>query len=215
MKYRLLDLFSGAGGCARGYADAGFEVVGVDIMPQPHYPYEFHLADALTYPLDGFDVIHASPPCQGYSITRNLPNSKEYPLLIEATRSRLVASGKPWVIENVMGSPMGHFLLLCGTYFGLKVYRHRQFETSMLIFAPGQCQHPSHLLPDFYTIFGDTIRGSKKFGRRKAHIADGRAAMGIEWMTTTELSQAIPPAYTRWIGDQLIGYLIEESKVPA
>lgn len=211
-KPRLLDLFSGAGGAAKGYMDAGFYVVGVDIHPQPHYiGDEFHQADALTFPLDGFDVIHASPPCQGYSVAKNLPNSKgDYPLLIGTVRERLLAAGKPWIIENVVGSPMGHFVMLCGTHFGLKVYRHRQFETSELIFSPGWCCHPRALLPGYYTVFGKSVCGGKLHGRQKARVADGRAAMGIDWMTIAELSQAIPPAYTEYIGRQLLSVLYQQ-----
>ena len=131
---RLLDLFCGAGGASKGYADAGFDdIVGVDNKPQPHYPFEFVLADAMTYPLEGFDAIHASPPCQGYSIMRNLPwlRDKVYPLLIEPTLERLAAAGVPYVIENVMGA---RYVLdgnwLCGGMFGLPFYRHRVFATN-------------------------------------------------------------------------------------
>src|SRR3989304_5094805 len=108
MKPKLLDLFCGAGGAAMGYHRAGFDVVGVDIKPQPHYPFEFHQADAMTWPLDGFDAIHASPPCPGSSRLRRLPwlKGREWPLLIPGVRRRLVAAGVPWVIENVMDAPL-------------------------------------------------------------------------------------------------------------
>ena len=114
-KPRLLDLFSGAGGAAMGYHRAGFEVVGVDIKPQPHYPFEFHQADALTFPLDGFDAIHASPPCQAYSTMTRKPS--DHPDLYAPTRSRLVATGLPYVIENVIGAPYTHGFVLCGSMF--------------------------------------------------------------------------------------------------
>jgi DNA (cytosine-5)-methyltransferase 1 len=104
VKPRLLDLFCGAGGCSVGYHRAGFEVVGVDINPQPNYPYEFHQADAMTYPLDGFDAIHASPPCQAHSAMSVMWNAREHPDLVAATRARLVATGLPYVIENVASS---------------------------------------------------------------------------------------------------------------
>jgi len=212
-KPRLLDLFCGAGGCAMGYHQAGFEVVGVDINPQPHYPFAFVQADALTYPLQGFDVIHASPPCQGYSrsrhIVRTVDHRKEHPMLIDIVRNRLRQTDLPWIIENVQYAPMPHFLMLCGTQFGLKMYRHRQFESSHLLMSPGRCQHPHELLPGYMCIYGHHCRG-RQIGKTGNHyklfpVAEGRIAMGIDWhMTQNELSQAIPPAYTRWIGTQLI-----------
>src|SRR3989304_1640190 len=108
-KPRLLDLFCGAGGAAMGYHRAGFEVVGVDINPQKHYPFEFHQADAMTYPLDGFDAIHASPPCQHYSVTKSAPNcdGSKHPDLLPSTRARLLKQKAPWVVENVVGAPFG------------------------------------------------------------------------------------------------------------
>src|SRR5512146_881208 len=120
---RLLDLFCGAGGAAMGYHRACFEVVGVDINPQPHYPFEFHQADALTYPLDGFDVIHASPPCQDYTIASlyHRMNGKTYPDLIEPTRKHLMRSSSVWVMENVPGAPLINPIMLCGSMFGLEV----------------------------------------------------------------------------------------------
>ena len=149
MTPRLLDLFCGAGGAAMGYHRAGFEVVGVDIKPQPHYPFEFHQADALTYPLDGSDAYHASPPCQGYSIMRHLPwlKNKEYPLLISPIRERLSSTCKPYVIENVVGAQKIAKMQagwLCGGMFGLNFYRHRLFETTFFWFQPG---HPKHQQP--------------------------------------------------------------------
>ena len=212
-KPRLLDLFCGAGGAAMGYYRAGFEVVGVDINPQPHYPFEFHQADALTYPLEGFDVIHASPPCQAYSLSTlyHRQHGKEYPKLLDATRARLIASGTPWVIENVMGAPMQAATLLCGSMFGLRVVRHRQFESPWLDgMAPFSCRH------DYisYTVCGN---GTPSWQRRRAgrnqSVAECRAAMGIDWMTRKELSQAIPPAYTEWIGRQLLAVIRTRSEV--
>lgn len=157
---RLLDLFCGAGGAARGYQQAGFYVVGVDNKPQPRYVGdEFIQADAMTFPLDGFDAIHASPPCQGYSIMRNLPwlRDKEYPMLIEPMRERLKAAGVPWVIENVMGAklPAGW---LCGGMFGLPFYRHRAFESSFFWLQPA---HPRHR---------GTVRNGRTLGARARDI---------------------------------------------
>ena len=151
MKPRLLDLFCGAGGAGMGYSWAGFDVVGVDVNPQPNYPFEFHQADALAYPLDGFDAIHASPPCQAYSRLRRMRPGKYYPDLVEATRARLVAADRPYAIENVPGAPLLSPLLLCGEYFGLgamcdggwrPLRRHRLFETRQLIMGGGCCLRP-------------------------------------------------------------------------
>src|SRR3990167_5832997 len=142
MAMRLLDLFCGAGGAAMGYHRAGFDVVGVDINPQPRYPFEFHQADALTFPLDGFDAIHASPPCQAYTAMRRLGKNagSNAPELVDPIRSRLVGSGVPWVMENVVGSPLLNPLMLCGSSFGLGVQRHRLFEGSHLVFGL-PCRH--------------------------------------------------------------------------
>ena len=177
---RLLDLFCGAGGAAFGYHRAGFdEIVGVDIAPQPRYPFEFVQADALEYVADHgyeFDAIHASPPCQGYSIMHNLPwlRGKEYPLLILPTIEMLEGLGKPYVVENVMGARHGSKTLkkrgleahglkagwLCGTMFGLPFYRHRLFATNWLWLAPGHPKHELNLHPrsERY-IYGGTVRG--------------------------------------------------------
>jgi DNA (cytosine-5)-methyltransferase 1 len=201
----LLDLFCGAGGCAKGYHDAGFEVVGVDIKPQPHYPYEFHQADALTYPLNGFDVIHASPPCQAYSAStfEHRKKGNVYPDLLNIVRKRLLVNGKPWIIENVIGAPVQHGMILCGSQFGLKVRRHRYFETSLFLFAPGPCRH----IDDAISIFGH-CRESRIQGYRINHtLKEAQDAMGIDWMNQRELTQAIPPAYTRWIGLQFMDLL--------
>ena len=135
MTYKLFDCFSGAGGKAMGYHRAGFEVVGVDIAMQKNYPFEFHQADALEYLQEHgheFDAIHASPPCQAYSVTYSLPNVGEYPELIEPIRELLISSGKPYVIENVPGAPLINPVELCGSMFGLNVIRHRRFETGRL-----------------------------------------------------------------------------------
>ena len=142
-KPRLLDLFCGAGGAAMGYARAGFEVIGVDIKPQPHYPFEFILTDVLGIALayfGGFDAIHASPPCQAYSALRRLGKQGARPELIEKVRYRLAYSKVPYVIENVVGAPLIAPIRLCGSSFGLKVQRHRLFECSFAMLAP-PCQH--------------------------------------------------------------------------
>lgn len=230
---RLLDLFCGAGGAAMGYHRAGFEVVGVDINPQPHYPFEFHQADAMTYPLDGFDAIHASPPCQAYTLMRHMGKraGEDAPDLVAAIRARLVSGAPPWVMENVVGSPLENPLVLCGSAFGLGVRRHRLFESSHLIFrapcnhAPGSWPvavwgdgQPSrrearreHRGP--IAVYGDhpedsaihrADNDSPGLTRRAATLQVARDAMGIDWMEWREITQAIPPAYTEWIGRQLI-----------
>ena len=201
---RLLDLFCGAGGAAMGYHRAGFEVVGVDIKPQPRYPFEFHQADALEYcSAHGreFDAVHASPPCQGYSRLRHLPwlCGREYPLLIPVTRLALQATGKMYVIENVADSPLDG-ALLCGAALGLSISRHRRFESNVLLLFP-PC--PGH------SVLFHGGENMKKYGQGAGvtGLADGqdpREALGIDWMTGRELRQAIPPAYTEYIGRQLI-----------
>ena len=215
----LLDLFCGAGGAAMGYHRAGFEVVGVDINPQPRYPFTFRQADALTYPLDGFDAIHASPPCQEYSATKAFRLitgiTNEHPRLVDAMYTRLRSSGVPWIIENVAGAPMPDAIELCGSMFGLLTIRHRWFAGSHLLWTPGRCQHG----PGSYNVIGDKVRGYGAFATGKVYLcadgakrtresyqrkAVGQAALGIDWMTVPEMSQAIPPAYTEWLGRQLI-----------
>jgi DNA (cytosine-5)-methyltransferase 1 len=197
-KPRLLDLFCGAGGVAVGYAKAGFEVVGVDILRQPHYPFSFVQADAVLFPLDGFDVVHASPPCQRYSICQNfLQRIEAYPDLVPVMRRRLLQWGGLWVIENVPGAPMEHGVVLCGSMFGLGVLRHRYFESSVLLFPPGSCHHAGSVKDGTYiSVFG---KGGRGFTRER-----GSQAMGIDWMTIEEMRQAIPPAYTEWLGQQLL-----------
>jgi len=208
---RILDLFCGAGGAAKGYSMAGFVVVGVDIKPQKTYPFEFHEADAMTYPLDGFDVIHASPPCQAYSqICRNMGTSSQHPDLVAKVRSRLMQSRANWIIENVVGSPLQFPVTLCGTMFGLKskgglwLRRHRGFETSWPILAPS-CEHPK--TPSIGVYGNGTNSHHRKRLGRNIRTEEQREAMGIDWMARKELSQAIPPAYTEWIGKQLLKWL--------
>lgn len=207
---RLLDLYCGAGGAAMGYHRAGFEVIGVDIQRQPHYPFEFHQADALTFPLDGFDAIHASPPCQAYSAATREPS--KHPDLYAPTRDRLVASGLPYVIENVIGAPYGHGIVLCGSMFRLEadgewLQRHRNFETSWLMWQP-QCQHRKDQRA--ITITGQAyLNETRTVGRhsRQGTFDLCQRLMQIDWMTRKELAQAIPPAYTEWIGRQLMNLL--------
>ena len=211
MKPRLLDLYCCAGGAAMGYHRAGFEVVGVDNKPQPHYPFEFHQADALTYPLKGFDAYHASPPCQGY-IQRNKNLDTKWPKLIEPTRERL--KGYMYVIENVEGSPLINPLTLCGTMFGLPLRRHRLFESNpQIYFPPTQCNHWGTVAHgQFAAVYARGGKGPRHgAGIREAGPVAGAPtwedAMVIDWMTVKELSQAIPPAYTEYIGKELMKVL--------
>ncbi len=210
---RLLDLFCGAGGAAMGYDRAGFEVVGVDIKPQPHYPFEFHQADALEYPLDGFDVIHASPPCQAYSIaTARLGTQERHPDMVATTRSLL--EGHTYVIENVPGAPLVEPMMLCGSAFGLRVRRHRLFESNVFLMSAGGCVHGWW---DWRYGPMETRSGTRTATRvvtqgwiKKSHgatLQEHQEASGIDWMTPAEMSQAIPPAYTEFIGAQLLEHL--------
>lgn len=216
MRPRLLDLFCGAGGAAVGYHRAGFDVVGVDIKPQPRFPFEFHQADALEYldPWAGlyatFEVIHASPPCQGFSDLRSMYNAKAHPDLLAPTRTRLLATGLPYVIENVEGAPMSNYIVLCGTMFGLgwqdaELRRHRCFELSHVPLMVSQCQHRRRRVIGVYGGHGRDRR--RKVNTQDYPTSARREAMGIDWMTSAELSQSIPPAYTEWIGRQLLASL--------
>lgn len=204
-KLKLLDLFCGAGGAAMGYYRAGFEVVGVDIKPQPHFPFEFHQADALTYPLEGFDVYHASPPCQAMSVTQNFWNARhDHPLLILPTRERLSTTGKPFVIENVSNAKpyllMDQTIKLIGKMFGLKTIRMRYFECHGFY-----CLTPQGgiTLPGVYS----WVQGHGAQCIAAQQPQRWPEAMGIDWMTKEELTQAIPPAYTEYIGKYLIRIL--------
>lgn len=210
---RLLDLFCCAGGAAMGYHRAGFDVVGVDIDPQPNYPFEFHQGDALEYLSSHwheFDAIHASPPCQGYTTMSNKHREAQakWPRLIEPTRSALASTGLPYVIENVAGARrhMRNAVKLSGGMFGLGVDRPRLFESNL------QLEVPDFRRPDpVIGVYGRAHDGRRLWSRadgtelRAARtLMEGRLAMGIGWMTWPELTEAIPPAYTEFIGAQLI-----------
>lgn len=222
MRPLLLDLFCGAGGAAVGYHRAGFRVIGVDTNPQPNYPFEFYQADALEVLGYGgqwvsqFQAVHASPPCQRYSaMSACRPGlSAQYPDLIGPTRDLLTGPGwmnTPYVIENVpraakwMKSP----ITLCGQMFGLNLYRHRLFESNTHLWQP---EHPKHV-----------ITGSKaghwepgtimSISGHVSPIAEAKRAMGIDWMSRNELAESIPPAYTEYIGHQLIAAIEEVEDV--
>lgn len=207
---RLLDLFCGAGGAGMGYHRAGFEVVGVDIKPQPDYPFEFHQADAMDYPLDGFDVIHASPPCQDHSVTRHQYEPLGTAWVLDATIRRLKDSGRTWVVENVAGPTVemaGWWFTLCGTMFGLNLRRHRRFGSSALFLAPA-CDHDSFPLAISgvgHNEQGHVYRKYAERGLKPPGFAERRAIMEVPWITNREaMAQVVPPAYSEWIGRQLV-----------
>lgn len=216
---RLLDLFCCAGGAARGYADAGFEIVGVDIDPQPRYPFAFIQADCLSLDqrfLRSFDAIHASPPCQFATLLKHAPGGKDHANLIPATRAMLQASGRPYVIENVEPARphLRDPVMLCGTMFGLQTQghdlrRHRLFETNWTLTPPCDCRHDPGR-PTVGVYGGHARRRSAKHGGRGTrdawqggHRQAMGEAMGMDWATCSEMSEAIPPAYTKHVGRQL------------
>lgn len=204
-KPRLLDLFCCEGGAGKGYADAGFEVVGVDINPQPRYPFEFHQGDALEYlRLHGheFDAIHASPPCQAYTKARKLQGNSHVEL-IEPVRELLIALGKPYCIENVPGAPLRNPITLCGTMFGLNTIRHRLFECNPVCWFPPMGCH--HTRPN--AKMGRKPNREKEYIQVVGHFSDvpfAREAMQMPWASQYGLAQAIPPAFTRFIGQHLL-----------
>jgi DNA (cytosine-5)-methyltransferase 1 len=237
--YRILDTFCKAGGCSEGYRQAGFEVVGVDIEPQKNYPFEFHQADALEYikaHWQEFDAIHASPPCQKHSAMtkgRWQDRLKEHIDLVGPTRKLLKEIGLPYVIENVPGAPLINPIVLCGTMFGLQtkygsqLRRHRLFETSFFVGLTPPCNHKSgsvigvygggqhperRKMPATVNVYGNAGGYSKRDKKYGFSTQDRRDAMGIQWMTGKELSQAIPPAYTKFIGEYLMKHLKERNE---
>ncbi len=209
-KPRLLDLCSGAGGAAVGYHRAGFEVVGVDIAPQPRFPFEFHQADALHYLAEHwreYDAVHISCPCQRFSaMSACRPGLSEgYPDLIAASRGLLDLTGLPYVMENVPQSPLRPDVVLCGHMFGMELYRHRVFEANWPTQEP---MHVPHTLPASKA--GHWKPGTiMSISGHVSPIAKAREVMGIDWMTRDELAESIPPAYTEEIGQQLMGHLAE------
>lgn len=206
-----LDLFCCAGGASDGLRRAGYEVIGVDIAPQAHYPFRFYQADALIFPLDGYDFIWASPPCQGYTAMRHAPGTRGAPLLIDAVRARLQETSIPWCIENVEQAAwaMRNPITLCGSMFalgaqGCRTQRHRLFECSFPITQPA-CRHDDSPVIGIYG--GHARRRAASAGGRGTrdewiggHRAAAAEALGIDWMTLGEMSEAIPPAYAEFIG---------------
>jgi DNA (cytosine-5)-methyltransferase 1 len=213
---KLLDLFCGAGGAASGYHRAGFEVTGVDLYPQPRFPFKnFYRADAMEFPLDGFDAIHASPPCQAYSRAMKHLTSG-YPMLIDAMLERLEHCKVPWVVENVPGSPLpegptlfgDEGLVLCGSMFGLRIQRHRLFQTSFPLAPPALCDHSQECMNPhnsgarrkWRSILGDGVPIERTW----------RDEMGVGWMDSHEGRESIPPVYTEYIGRHIMEILRTE-----
>lgn len=219
----LLDLYCGAGGAAMGYYRAGFDVIGVDINPQPNYPFAHYRADAITFlnelihgrqsenpwafPWRLVAAIHASPPCQAScNLTKGTNAGREYPQLIPQTRELLAQTGLPTVIENVQGAEIRRDLTLCGEMFGLDVIRHRYFECSFPVAQPEHVKHRGRVRGwrhgqyfdgPYVAVYGD--------GGGKGSVSEWQAAMGIDWTDVRlEIAEAIPPAYTEYVGSQLM-----------
>lgn len=220
MKPRALDLFCGAGGATKGLQRAGFHVTGVDIKPQPRYCGDvFIQADAMTYPLEGFDFIWASPPCQAYCALRHMYPLKQYADLVAPVRDRLrTGPVLAWVIENVPGAPLVSPVQMCGSAFALRVRRHRLFEATFDL-RERRCCHRWQGRP--IDVSGT---GGRRINRRPddhggntnkpRNLKEARAAIGIDWMTRYELSQAIPPAYSEFIGKQAMKFLTLQEREP-
>jgi DNA (cytosine-5)-methyltransferase 1 len=193
-----------------GYHRAGFDVVGIDINPQPHYPFEFHQADALEYLSEHwreFDAIHASPVCKLFSSLQAIWK-RDHPDFITPLRPILHDIGKPYIIENVEGAPLKNPVMLCGTMFGLRLFRHRLFESNVMLMTP---HHAPHVRLGLFA--GRTSRAPEHENQvysiygHFSGVAGARKAMGCEWMNQDELAQAIPPAYTEFLGKQLLQYV--------
>lgn len=221
---RILDLFCGAGGAAMGLHRAfpEAEIIGVDIAPQPRYPFTFVQSNAMTCPIEGFDFIWASPPCQHYCAMKVMRNARKHPDLVGKVRERLALNDRPYVIENVFGAPLNDPLMLCGSHFGLtsngfQLRRHRYFESNWKLAGGWCCNHAQKTLG----IYGDKVRD---IAQEKRHYTKPKAtrgkpigvvlpqkwgfeAMGIDWMNIKELSGAIPPVYSEYIGKQFLASL--------
>ncbi|MGN6128494.1 MAG: hypothetical protein ACTHON_18200 [Humibacter sp.] len=209
----MLDLFCCQGGAAAGYAAAGFEVVGIDLNPQPRYPYPFIQANALDcsrWTFADFDFVHASPPCQHDSDTQRIMRGT-HPDLIADVRCMLDRSGRPYVIENVRGAvpKLRNPVMLCGSMFGMETYRHRYFETGggFRLTAP---EHPAHTAPQ--TKMGRAIKPGEfgQFIGNFSGVDHARKVMGVPWMNRDGIRECIPPAYTEWIGR---GFLAQRKEV--
>jgi len=214
MKYRLLDLYCGGGGASYGYELAGWEVVGVDIMPQPKYRGQFIQADAIEYVREHyreFNAVHASPPCQAYSMAsmQFRKAGKKYPDSIAGTRQELIKTGLPYIIESVPGSPLVDPVELCGAMFGMRTYRHRLFESNIELKVPF---HPEHIARN--AKMGRPPKDDE-FIQYMGHFSGVRLVQqmtGLTWLGQKELAQSIPPQYTEYIGRQLLSNLVCETR---
>lgn len=217
---RLLDLFCCAGGAGEGYRRAGFDVIGVDIVRHARCPHPVITADATALPVEFirmFDAVHASPPCQRFSdLAKRNGNAEEWLDLIGPIRDLLVASGLPYIIENVEGAPLINPVVLCGTMFpGLRVLRHRLFESNIALTAPHHGKHPLVFTHDKRKSHYGKLDQMEAFvqvtGGGNCSKAAAADAMGIDWMSKEELNEAIPPAYTEWLGAQLLAQIAQAS----
>ena len=233
-KLLLFDGFCCAGGAGAGYERAGWHTVGCDIDPKPlrHNPHECYQGDVLAvldtlldggmwhgYRLGDFQAFHCSPPCQDYSPAtgwlRPGRTRKQHPRMIEPTRQRLIATDLPWVLENVRMAlvDMLNPVMLCGTSLGLRVQRHRIFDSSHLLFAAGPCHHQPYDVSvrrqrcEYLGVRGEAHvmpSGEIRYRNLYCPLPEAKAAMGIDWMNGDELGEAVPPAYTEWLGRQLL-----------
>jgi DNA (cytosine-5)-methyltransferase 1 len=205
---KALDLFCGAGGASMGLHLSGFDVTGVDLNPQPRYPFKFIQADALEVDLNGYDLIWASPPCQRYTPGAAMHGtSANHPHLIPPIRERLLIEGTPFVIENVSAARihLRNPIMLCGTMFDLGVFRHRLFESSFLMLEPTHHTHIGKVGDGKYqTVTGHAGGSSKRDGWRAGGVAEWRVAMRINWMVGDELAESIPPAYSKYIAERFL-----------
>jgi DNA (cytosine-5)-methyltransferase 1 len=206
---KALDLFCGAGGATKGLQMAGFHVTGVDLSPQPRYCGDaFFQGDALEFPLEGYDFIWASPPCQRYTPgAAKWGTSENHPHLIPPIRERLLSAGTPFVIENVAAARkhLRNPIMLCGTMFDLGVFRHRLFESSFLMLQPTHHTHTGKIGDGKYqTVTGHAGGSSKRDGWKAGGVAEWRLAMGIAWMVGDELAESIPPAYSKYIAERFL-----------
>jgi len=192
-----------------GYHRAGFDVVGVDIAPQPNYPFEFVQADAMTFPLDGFDAIHASPICYRWSKMRDCrPGLKDdQPDLVTPLRPRLAAAGVPYIMENVPGAPLDNWVQVCGSGLGIRLQRHRWFESDVMLWGVPCAHGQNPWNPAYGHATGRKRRRVPVIGEWRIPKPLQDQAMGIDWMTLDELQEAIPPVYTEYIGDQVMEHL--------
>ena len=220
---RLLDAFSCQGGAAVGYARAGFDIVGVDKDPQPRYPFEHHVGDAVAFIRDHgheFDVIHASPPCQRWSHGTVAGHADKHPDLVAATRDAILATGRPYVIENVPRAPLLNPVTLCGSMFGLsavdddgtplRMERHRLFESNVLLYPPMECFHDPQVRVAGSYGGARRDKDEARLVRRGGYVpskAVQERLLGVDWMTEHGLHQSLPPAYCEWLGALLLDFL--------